>query len=110
MRTYILSAILLGATVPSLATAQAPVTPAPSASVSSAAAAMTTGTTTIGDMLDNAAAKAILQKHLPEVVASEQIDMARGMTLKDIQAYAADQVTDEKLAKIDHDLAALHKK
>ena len=33
--------------------------------------------------------------------------MARAMTLKDIQAYSPDVITDEKLAAIDADFAKL---
>jgi hypothetical protein len=35
--------------------------------------------------------------------------MARSMTLKDIQSYGEDSVTDAKLAAVDSDLAALKK-
>jgi hypothetical protein len=67
----------------------------------------TTDDTSLGDMLDDPAAKAILVKYLPQMVANPQIDMARGMTLKQMQSYAADQITDAKLAQIDADLAKL---
>lgn len=69
--------------------------------------AYSTADTPLGDMLDDPAAKAVLQKHLPDVVNGDGIDMARGMTLKTLQNYAADQVTDAKLAAIDADLAKL---
>ena len=36
-----------------------------------------------------------------------QIDMARGLTLKALQGYAGDMLTDEALGKIDADLAKL---
>jgi hypothetical protein len=71
------------------------------------AAPFTTADTTIGELLDNPQTKAILEKYLPDVANSDQIDMARGMTLTAIQAYAADTVTDEKLKAIDAELAAL---
>ena len=69
--------------------------------------AMSTTETTIGDLLDNKDARAVLEKHLPAVVQSDQIEMARSMTLRQIQAYAPDDVTDAKLAEIDTALAAL---
>jgi para-nitrobenzyl esterase len=72
-------------------------------------AVMTTADTPIGDLLDNPASKAVLEKNLPELVKSDQIDMARGMTLRAIQAYAPDDITDAKLAAVDADLAALKK-
>ncbi|MDX2276645.1 MAG: hypothetical protein NW206_14430 [Hyphomonadaceae bacterium] len=68
---------------------------------------MTAETTPIGDLLDHPEARAILERHLPDVVSSDQIDMARPMTLKMIQAYAPDSITDEKLAAVDAELAAL---
>lgn len=68
---------------------------------------LSTSETTIGDLLDNPAAKAILQKHIPQLVSTPQIDMARAMTLKAVQAYASDMISDETLAKIDSDLAKL---
>jgi len=108
MRSLVLAAVLAVA-APAAAFAQAaPAAPAAiTPAVKAAAGAMTTSTTTIGDMIDNAAARAVLEKHLPDVVSSDQIDMARSMTLKDIQAYAADTITDAKLAAVDQDLSAL---
>ena len=58
-------------------------------------------------MLDNPATRAVLQKHIPVVVNSPQIDQARAMTLVDIQAYATDDLSDAKLAEIDKDLAKI---
>ena len=85
--------------------------PAPGRLAGSAAAAQAakfkTGETTVGDILDNPAATAVVKKHLPELVANEQINMARGMTLKAIQQYSADTVTDQKLTDIDADFAKL---
>ncbi|SNS30544.1 hypothetical protein SAMN06295912_10456 [Sphingomonas laterariae] len=85
------------------------VMPAQAQAQAAAPAALSTAATTIGDLLDNPAAKAVLVKHIPEVVAGDQIEMARGMTLVDIQQYAADVITDAKLAAIDADLAKLGK-
>lgn len=94
--------LLAAALSPGAAIAQTP--PAPAAA---AAPAYTVADTDIGTLLDNPAAKAILDKHMPEFSANPQIDMARGMTLKAVQAYAADKITDEALVKIDADLAKL---
>jgi len=91
-------AVALAALAPSGAFAQA-----------ATSAVMTTADTPIGDLLDNPASKAVLEKNLPELVKSDQIDMARGMTLRAIQAYAPDDITDAKLAAVDADLAALKK-
>jgi len=84
-------------------------TAAPGAGVAQAQTAVTysTAETPIGDLLDNPKTKDILARYLPEVASSDQIDMARGMTLQMIQQYAPDDITDAKLAQIDADLAKL---
>ncbi|KFG89520.1 Cytochrome P450 [Sphingobium herbicidovorans NBRC 16415] len=72
-------------------------------------AAYSTSTTEIGALLDDPAAKAVLDKHVPGMTANDQIDMARSMTLKDVQQYSPDEITDKVLAAIDADLAKLKK-
>jgi hypothetical protein len=74
-----------------------------------ATAGLSVETTDLGTLLDNPAAKAVLAKHIPTLVANEQISMARALTLKQLQAYAGDIVTDEKLALIQADLDKLPK-
>jgi hypothetical protein len=69
-------------------------------------------TTQMGTLLADPAAKAVLVKHLPRLVENpDMAERASGMTLKDLQdalkAYAPDLLSDEVLAKIDADLAAL---
>jgi para-nitrobenzyl esterase len=98
---------LLSTTV-TLAADPAPAAPPAAATPAPAPAGkMTTADTSIGDLLDNPAARAVLDKHAPGFTKNEQVDMARGMTLKAIQQYAPDQFSDEVLAKIDADLAQL---
>ncbi|MGR4863234.1 hypothetical protein [Caulobacter sp. LARHSG274] len=93
-----------------LAMAAAAVSPAAAnaqqAPAAAAPAAYTTENTEIGALLDDPAAKAVLAKHIPNVVANPGIDQARSMTLKQVQQYSPD-LTDEVLAKIDADLAKL---
>ena len=67
----------------------------------------TTADTAIGTLLDDPAAKALLQKHLPELTSGGQIEMARGLTLQAVKQYAPDRLTDAILAEIDIDLAKL---
>lgn len=62
--------------------------------------------TPIGDMLDDPAAKAVLEKYLPDLINSPQIGMARSMTLPALQAYVP-TLSDDVLGKINTDLAAL---
>jgi len=87
----------------------APAFAADAAAAPAVAPAFSSADTTIGDLLDNPAARAVLDKHMPGFASNPQIDMARSMTLKQIQGFAPDQVTDAKLAMIDADLKALKK-
>lgn len=67
----------------------------------------TTADTPLGDLLDDPAAKAVLLKYIPDIIKNDGIEMARGMTLKTLQSYAGDQLTDDKLALIDAEFAKL---
>lgn len=82
-------------------------TPAAPAAPAAAAgkAAFSTTDTDLGVLLDNPDTKAVLTKHIPAMVNNEQITMARSMTLRSLQQYAADTLTDPTLAAIDADLA-----
>lgn len=91
------------AAIPVVAVAAVPVPTA----ASKATTAYSVEDTDIGTLLDDPAARAILDKQIPGMTTSPQIEMARSFTLRQIQQYAADQVTDEVLAKIDADFKAL---
>ena len=71
------------------------------------AAHYSTADTDIGTLLDDPAARAVVDKHLPGFSSRDQIDMARSMSLKGIQQYDPDNITDKALAAIDADLAKL---
>lgn len=88
----------------------ATLTPAAALAQAPAPKAYTTAETPIGTLLDDPAAKEVLDKHLPQLVSGGQIDQARPLTLKAIQQYAPDVFTDKLLADIDADLAKLPKK
>jgi hypothetical protein len=60
----------------------------------------------IGALLDDPAARAIVDKHVPGLSGRPQIGLARSMTLKQLQVYST-EFSDEVLAKIDTDLAKL---
>ncbi len=62
--------------------------------------------TKIGDLLASPAAKAVLEKHLPKLLASPQFGQARDMTLRQLRDYFPEQLTAEKLEAINTDLAA----
>ncbi len=95
-------AVLLGAVICGPVMAQTASRTAPAAP-----AHYTTSDSDIGTLLDDPAARAVVDKHLPNFSKGDQIDMARGMTLKAIQQYASDTITDKVLAEIDADLAKL---
>ncbi|MBW8755737.1 MAG: hypothetical protein JF595_16635 [Sphingomonadales bacterium] len=103
-RTILTAALLVAA-----AGLSAPAYAADPASAAAPAAAKpySTAESTVGELLDDPAAKAVLVKYVPALATSAQIDMARGLTLKALQGYAGDMLTDETLGKIDYDLAKL---
>ena len=86
------------------AVAQAQTAPAPAA----AAAPYYSSKTTIGELLDNPATKAVLMKYIPQVVTNPQIDQGRPYPLAGITEYVP-ELTPEMLAKIDKDLAPIPK-
>lgn len=81
--------------------------PQPAAEAAKSAAKFSTTDTSIGDLIDNAATKAILDKHMPGFADNPQVEMARGMTLRAIQPMVPDQIKAETLDLIDADLAKL---
>lgn len=90
MRALILAAALLTASVPALAQ-EAP--------------KFTTAASTINVLIADPAAKAVLEKHMPQIVgAASQIGE---QTLKQLQGMAPDRLTDKLLADIDADLAKI---
>ena len=90
-------------------TASLPVLAAEAQGSASPAPAYSTTQTDIGTLLDNPQARAVLDKHMPSFAANPQIEMARAMTLRQIQSFAADMLTDDVLAKVDADLAKIIK-
>ena len=89
---------------------------APAPAAAPQAAKYSSSTSTLGAMLADPGAKAVLQKHLPQLLNNDGPggniqEQAGGMTLKEIQeatrAYAPDALSDKVLAAIDQDLAKL---
>jgi para-nitrobenzyl esterase len=87
------------------AQAQSTATPPPAAG---AATPYYSSKTTIGELLDNPATKAVLVKDVPDMVANPQIDQGRPYPLNAVTAYVP-ELTPEMLAKIDADLAPIPK-
>jgi len=67
------------------------------------------GATAIGTLLDDAAARSVVDKYIPGFSKRPQINLARSMTLKQVQFYDS-TITDAVLAKIDAGLAQLGQK
>jgi hypothetical protein len=89
----------------SLALAQAPATPIPAAP-----GAPSVESTTIGDLIANPAAKAVLEKDLPQLVSYPGLDQIKDMTLRGISVYPEAQLDDAKLKAIQTDFDATAKK
>ncbi|WP_226016537.1 hypothetical protein [Novosphingobium sp. FKTRR1] len=110
----LIAAIVLGAVALPASVLAAPANGTPAAASTPAAPPAsapkyTTADTEIGTLIDDPAAKLILDKIVPGMTTNPQIDMARSMTLKSIQQFAADQLTDARLAQIDAEFAKLPK-
>lgn len=82
-----------------------PVAVSPAIAAEAPAAPVYSINTDLGTLLDNPQTKAVLDKYIHEMISNPQIDMARSMTLQQLQSYAGDALTDEKLKQIDADLA-----
>lgn len=66
-----------------------------------------TKTSTIGQILDNAEAKAALAKVLPEVAASPQLEAAREMTIDAVKGMAPEYFPEAKITELDAELAKI---
>ena len=60
---------------------------------------------TIGELVKNEKTKAVLVKHLPDLIANPQLEQGYEMKFADIVSYVPDQLTPEKLKAVDEDLA-----
>ncbi|MDC7693513.1 hypothetical protein PQU94_04360 [Asticcacaulis sp. DXS10W] len=103
MKTLKMAAMVVGLGLTGLAT-QSIAADAPAATPV-AAACPYSADSSVGDLLDNPEAKAVLVKHIPELKDNDQIEMARPMALKALQDFAPETFTDEKLKAISADLA-----
>jgi len=55
----------------------------------------------------NEAAKGVLDKELPGLTQLPQLEMIKGLSLKQLQPYSDGKLTDELLAKTETSLAAI---
>jgi hypothetical protein len=63
-------------------------------------AAYTIGDTSLGTLLDDSASLAIIKKYAPSIPNHPQVQMARSLTLLQLQRFGGDTLSDEILAKI----------
>lgn len=96
-----IAALLLAAlqAAPAAAPAPAPATAAPAARLNL--------DTPIETIVADAKGKAVLDADLPGVTTHPSYEMFKGMSLNQLQAYAADKLTAPVLAKTATDLAAI---
>ncbi len=66
-----------------------------------------TAESTIGALLADEQAKAILDKHLPGMTSDPRLRMAMGMTLKQIMPMSQGKITLSKIEAISEDLTKL---
>jgi len=87
-----------------LTTATVLAQPAPAAKRDGASRPLTVDAT-VGELLDNEAARAVLQRQVPILVNSPQIEAARTLPLRAIAQYAPAVLTADRLRAIDEELA-----
>lgn len=63
--------------------------------------------TKLGDLLDNEATKAILEKHMPGISEHPQIGMGKGFPLAVVANFSGGLITQDMLDAVDADLAAM---
>ncbi|MEO8309323.1 MAG: hypothetical protein ABI616_14910 [Pseudomonadota bacterium] len=99
IRSLILATLVVGAM---------PMTIMPAFAADAAAAPSahySVSTTLVGKMLDDPAANAVLKKMIPTVYANEMFQSSgRELTLKDIQQYEPEALSDQNLAKLQAEL------
>lgn len=66
-----------------------------------------TAASTLGELLADPAAKAVIDQHFPGLSGAPETEMAKGMTLRAISQLAPDRISSEALDETDVDLAKL---
>jgi para-nitrobenzyl esterase len=99
LRSLILAALAVGA-IPTM------IVPASAADAAAAPSAhYSVSTTLVGKLLDDPAANALLKKMIPTVYANEMFHSSgRELTLKDIQQYEPEALSDANLVKLQAEL------
>ena len=104
-------ALLLAAAAAQAAPMTMPM-PAPAAAATAPATTATAARlnldTPIETIVADAKGKAVLEADVPGVTTHPSYEMFKGMSLNQLQSYAADKLTAPVLAKAAADLAAIH--
>lgn len=79
----------------------------PAAFADEGAAKFSVATSTIGQIMEDETAKAAFEKVLPDLAGNPDLVQGYDFTLVDVQSYAPDQITDEKLKELDAELAKI---
>jgi hypothetical protein len=90
-----------------LAGAPAAMAQAAAAAIPAAPGKPSVENTTIGDLIANPGAKAVLAKDLPKLLTYDGLDQIKGMTLRDISKFPQAELDDAKLAAIQKDFNAV---
>jgi hypothetical protein len=101
----IISTIALAAAL-SVATFGTAMAQAPDTKPAATVAGKVSTASTVGTLLDNPKAKAVLVANVPGVVSNPMIEQARSMAFKELSQFEP-VLTPDMLAKIDADLAKL---
>ena len=105
MRIVTALALTLMAASPALAQS------APASAPAAAPAASTySADTPLEVIVADPAAKAALAKTLPNLAAHPAFEQFKAMSLRQLQPYASDKISEEAVAKVDADLKALSAK
>ena len=100
---------LAGLTLAAAAMTATAQTAAAPAAIPAAPGALSVENTSIGDLLNDAGGKAVVEKDMPALIAYPGLDQIKGMTLRAISVYPEAQLDDTKLMAIQKDLDAAKK-
>jgi len=84
--------------------------PAPAPMPVAAPVQLFTADTPLETVVANPAAKAVLDKTLPNISKHPAFDQFKSMSLRQLQPYAEGKITDDAVAKVDAELKALSAK
>jgi hypothetical protein len=102
MRIVTALALVLMAATPVLAQSASPPAPAVAPTTSSFSA-----DTPLEAVVADPAAKAVLDKTLPNIAKHPAFEQFKAMSLRQLQPYASDKISEEAVAKVDVELKAL---